>query len=153
MLWHDHWSLISCLSKFHNLFFRTSSSSVTKIPDSGGYLDPETGDWVSTCTNSRGDLNNSEEENSRHSSSRAAKNTQVGFVITHAQNHWWRLSVYNLFLTRFKSIGALITHFNFQFCLFLYTFNVSVYKHDCLLVFSGKLFFLHIMRVHGSLVC
>merc|ERR1712130_612124 len=32
-------------------------------------------DWVST-TNSRGDLNNSEEENSRHSSSRAAKNTQ-----------------------------------------------------------------------------
>jgi len=48
---------------------------VTKIPDNGGYLDPETGDWVST-TNSRGDLNNSEEENSRHSSSRAAKNTQ-----------------------------------------------------------------------------
>lgn len=49
---------------------------MTKIPDNGGYLDPETGDWVST-TNSRGDLNNSEEENSRHSSSRAAKNTQV----------------------------------------------------------------------------
>jgi len=48
---------------------RTSSSSVTKIPDTGGYLDPETGDWVST---------NSEEENSRHShsSSRASKNTQ-----------------------------------------------------------------------------
>merc|ERR1719462_473280 len=56
---------------------RTSSSSVTKIPDTGGYLDPETGDWVST--NSRGDVN-SEEENSRHShsSSRASKNTQVG---------------------------------------------------------------------------
>jgi hypothetical protein len=54
---------------------RTSSSSVTKIPDGGGYLDPETGDWVST-TNSRGDPNNSEDENSRHSSSRAAKNTQ-----------------------------------------------------------------------------
>merc|ERR1712233_112418 len=51
---------------------RTSSSSVTKIPDNGGYLDPETGDWVAT-SNSRGD---SEEENSRHSSSRAAKNTQ-----------------------------------------------------------------------------
>ena len=62
----------------HFLFFRTSSSSVTKIPDTGGYLDPETGDWVST--NSRGDVTNSEEENSRHShsSSRASKNTQVG---------------------------------------------------------------------------
>merc|ERR1712241_354668 len=47
---------------------RTSSSSVTKIPD--------TGDWVST--NPRGDVTNSEEENSRHShsSSRASKNTQ-----------------------------------------------------------------------------
>merc|ERR1712083_1196399 len=53
---------------------RTSSSSVSKIPDVGGYLDPETGDWVST--NSRGDVSNSEEENSRHGSSRSAKNTQ-----------------------------------------------------------------------------
>jgi len=54
---------------------RTSSSSVTKIPDTGGYLDPETGDWVSTNS-----VINSEEENSRHShsSSRASKNTQVG---------------------------------------------------------------------------
>merc|ERR1719470_802716 len=52
---------------------RTSSSSVTKIPDTGGYLDPETGDWVSTNS-----VINSEEENSRHShsSSRASKNTQ-----------------------------------------------------------------------------
>ena len=59
----------------HFLFFRTSSSSVTKIPDTGGYLDPETGDWVSTNS-----VINSEEENSRHShsSSRASKNTQVG---------------------------------------------------------------------------
>ena len=68
-------------SHCYNLLSRTSSSSVTKIPDSGGYLDPETGDWVSTCTNSRGDLNNSEEENSRHGSSRAAKNTQVGSAL------------------------------------------------------------------------
>merc|ERR1712038_1943257 len=43
---------------------RTSSSSVTKIPDTGGYLDPETGDWVSTNS-----VINSEEENSRHSHS------------------------------------------------------------------------------------
>ena len=61
------WPILDTISSF----FRTSSSSVTKIPDTGGYLDPETGDWVST---------NSEEENSRHShsSSRASKNTQVG---------------------------------------------------------------------------
>ena len=64
---------------------------MTKIPDGGGYLDPETGDWVST-TNSRGDPNNSEDENSRHSSSRAAKNTQVQLKTT-----WWWLSICGLF--------------------------------------------------------
>lgn len=73
---------------------------MTKIPDNGGYLDPETGDWVST-TNSRGDLNNSEEENSRHSSSRAAKNTQVRVRKT----TWWRLSISTLF--RFKLMETL----------------------------------------------
>lgn len=52
---------------------------MSKIPDVGGYLDPETGDWVST--NSRGDVSNSEEENSRHGSSRSAKNTQVGIAL------------------------------------------------------------------------
>ena len=62
---------------------------MTKIPDNGGYLDPETGDWVAT-TNSRGD---SEEENSRHSSSRAAKNTQVRLEIS----TWWWLSICDLF--------------------------------------------------------
>ena len=117
---------------------------MTKIPDSGGYLDPETGDWVST-TNSRGELNNSEEENSRHSSSRAAKNTQVGFCPEIKSR--WRLTIFNL--------SRLMTCF--QLYLFLLTVNVLLLNHDVSLYicyFFGEQFFLHIMTVHGgSRVC
>ena len=49
---------------------RSSAVSAAPVPDSGGYLDPETGDWVAG--------EEQESEGSRGNTPRAARNTQVG---------------------------------------------------------------------------